>query len=39
VTSELRQRGLLVASPDEDDAAWAAAHLELTARLDRASIL
>jgi radical SAM protein with 4Fe4S-binding SPASM domain len=39
VTGELRQRGLLVASPDEDDAAWAAAHLELTARLDRASIL
>jgi sulfatase maturation enzyme AslB (radical SAM superfamily) len=39
VTGELRQRGLLVTSPEEDDAAWAAAHRELTARLDRASIL
>lgn len=39
MTEELRQRGLLVTSPDEDDAAWAAAHRELTARLDRASIL
>jgi uncharacterized protein len=39
VTEELRQRGLIVTSPDEDDAAWAAAHRDLTARLDRASIL
>jgi uncharacterized protein len=39
VTGELRQRGLIVTSPDEDDTAWAAAHHELTSRLDHASIL
>lgn len=39
VAGELWQRGLLVASPGEDDATRTAAHRELTARLDRASVL
>jgi uncharacterized protein len=39
IAGELRERGLLVTSPADDDAAWAAAHRELTTRLDRASIL
>jgi uncharacterized protein len=38
-SEELWQRGLLVASPDDDDGARAQAHRELTDRLDRASIL
>lgn len=39
IAGELWQRGLLVASPGEDDATRAAVHRELTARLDRASVL
>jgi hypothetical protein len=32
IAGELRERGLLVTSPADDDAAWAAAHRELTTR-------
>jgi len=39
VDAELRQRGLLVTSPDDDDEVLAAAQAELTRRLDHASVL
>lgn len=39
ISSELRERGLLVCSAEQDDDALTAAKTELARRLDRASVL